>query len=46
MEVKKDYSVRLYAPVPIVLTDANGQTKTLLQHDLTFWKEVLAEYQE
>jgi hypothetical protein len=44
MEVKKDYSVRLYAPAPIVITDSQNKTSTPYAHDTTFWKEVLAEY--
>lgn len=45
MEIKKDYAVRLYAPVSVNITDSEGKTSMPSQHDTTFWKEILAEYE-
>ena len=45
MNIKKDYSVRLYAPEHIAITNSNGETNTPSQHDTTFWAEILAEYE-
>jgi len=44
MKITKDYSVRLYAPKEITITNASGKTSTPTSHDTTFWKEILAEY--
>jgi hypothetical protein len=42
MEVVKDYTIRLYGPKKIVVTNSTGQTSTPSSHDNTFWTEILA----
>lgn len=45
MKITKDYSVRLYAPKEIKITNAKGETSTPSSHDTTFWQEILDEYE-
>ena len=42
MNIKKDYSVRVYAPKAVSITDSKGNTSIPSSHDKTFWSDILA----